>query len=323
MEKGAGCFLTPHDRYWLNPDAVLPLLNLLLGLIATLAALLLIVAWLLSGRIVRRMKPDPPSSPEDYNLPFEEVTFASRDGVQLSGWLVGEGGRRPVVIFCAGMFGSMDGDTHLLPPFVAAGFDVLQFDWRGHGASAGQRVTLGVRETLDLLGAIDFLQARGVRRIGLMGFSMGGAVALRVAAADRRIACVVCDGGYVHIAHALEGALRIRLGRPLKPFVWLVLRLIELRLGVRLSEASPLPHVGAISPRPVLLIHGDADPFVPLADQDALYAACGEPKALWRVEGAGHREAYERDPETYLARVLDFFRANLVGDDRPPGEDRR
>lgn len=283
----------------------------LLAITGMAAAFILAVAWLFSGVIVRRRKPDPEASPEEDGLPVEYVTFTARDGMELGGRLIGEGGR-PVVIFCAGMFGSMDGDTHMAAPFVGAGFNVFQFDWRGHGISAGERTTLGVREVHDLTGAVDYLQARGVRRIGLMGFSMGGAVALRAAAADRRVACVAADGPYVHVPHALEGALRQRIRLPLKPFIWLTLRLVELRLATSLKEASPLEQVGQIGPRPVLFIHGGKDPFVPRADQDALFDACEEPKSLWRIEEAGHREAYDRDQAAYLDRVLGFFRANLA-----------
>jgi fermentation-respiration switch protein FrsA (DUF1100 family) len=290
-----------------------PWLADLLALAACVAAFLLALAWLGAGQITRRWKPDPPSTPEDFGLACQPVDFTSRDGVPLAGRLIGPGGGRPVVVFAAGLFGSMDGDTALAPPLVQAGYDVFQFDWRGHGASGGERVTLGVKERDDLVGAIDFLQARGVRWIGLIGFSMGGAVALRVAAADRRVVCVVCDGGYVRLTHAFESFIRSRLGLPLKPFVWLLMRLIEVRLGLPLAEADPLPHVGAISPRPSLLIYGSADPFVPTADQDALFEACGEPKSIWRIEGAGHREGFKRHPEAYLERVIGFLNESRIG----------
>lgn len=276
-----------------------------------LIGLVALGAWLMAGQAIRRRRPDPPVSPADYGLPFEQVAFRARDGLRLGGWLTGTGRGRPTVIFCAGLFGSMDGDTHFLPAFVAAGFDVLQFDWRAHGVSEGERATFGVHEASDLLGALDFLDAREVEQIGLLGFSMGGAVALRVAAVDSRVACVVCDGGFVHPEHAIEGFFREKLGRPLRPLARLVQHLIELRLGLNLGEASPLSYVGRIAPRPVLFIYGERDPFVPLADQEAVLAACGEPKTVWRVEGAGHREAHKREPEAYRQRVIEFFRACL------------
>ncbi len=289
-----------------------PVLIDLLVVLIILIAIILIAAWLLAGRATRRWKPDPACTPDTYHLPFEHVTFTARDGVRLGGRLTGEQGRRPVVIFCAGLFGSMDGDTGLVPAFYKAGFDVLQFDWRGHGISDGQRVTLGIDESKDLVGAIDFLQARGVKRIGLLGFSMGAGVALRVAAQDERARCIIADGANRHLFHVIQEAFRSRIGLALKPFAWLVVKFIELRLGgISLDEASPLGEVGKISPRPVLFIHGGSDPFVSLADQEALFAACGDPKTLWRVEGAGHREAEKVEPEAYRERVTGFFKANL------------
>jgi len=289
--------------------------TILFALAAAFVVLALLAAWLMAGQMTRRRSPDPSTSPSDYGLPFEHVTFPARDGMRLAGWLIGEG-KRPVVIFCAGMFGSMDGDVHLAPHFVKAGLNVLQFDWRGHGRSDGSRTTLGLRERLDLLGAIDFLQSEGIRRIGLMGFSMGGAVALRAAAEDARAACVVSDGGFARMESALLGYAMARTGgrgRGLfRAFARLVLAMVGLRLGESVYPASPLPVVGRIAPRPVLFIHGADDPFVPPDDQDALYDACGEPKQLWRVPGAGHREVYDLHPDDYAGRVVAFFRAGLI-----------
>jgi len=293
-----------------------PALTFVPILLAALLALTFALGWGIAGRVARRWPPDPACTPADLGLPTERVTFQAEDGVEIGGWWThGPDAPRPTVIFAPGLFGSLDGDTHLVPEFVTAGFDVLQFDWRAHGVSGGDRPTLGVREIDDLRAALDFLAAWGVERVGLLGFSMGGAVALRVAAADPRVACVIADGPLVRVEAAFEGAFRERLGRPLPLVARLLARLLEWRLGVRLGEASPLPHVGAISPRPVLFIHGADDPFVPPTDQDALYAACGPPKALWRVEGAGHREAQQRAPDEYRERVIGFFGQHLaVGD---------
>jgi fermentation-respiration switch protein FrsA (DUF1100 family) len=290
-----------------------PVVNLVLAIIATLGLVILFMAWLISGLVVRRREPDPPCSPDAFELPFEHITFATRDGVRLAGWLTGEPGRRATVIFCPGMFGSMDGDTELVPMFFEAGLDVLQFDWRAHGRSEAFRGTLGVREVLDVQGAVDFLQSRGVQQIGLMGFSFGGGVALRVAAADQRIACIVCDGASTSVQRAFEGYLRERgiRTRYVAPLVWLILRLVEVRLGLQLSSADPGSSVSAISPRPVFFIHGGSDVLVLPTEQDRLFAACSEPKALWRIEGAGHREGYKLEPEEYSRRVIGFFRQHL------------
>ena len=301
-EKSQGSILMP------------PVLDLVWEIVVTLAATALIAAWLLSGLIVRRRSPDPPCSPDTFDLPFERFTFPAHDGIQLGGWLISQGRQRATVIFCPGLFGSMDGDTHLAPMFFKAGFDVLQFDWRAHGASSESHSTLGVREVLDVQGAIDLLQAHGVQRIGLMGFSFGGAVALRAAVIDQRVCCVACDGAFVTFQRALGGYLKERMGAGaglFAPFLWLALRFVELRLGLHLSEAEPLASLGTISPRPVLFIHGERDQIVSPIEQDRLFAACGEPKTLWRIEGAGHRQGPALQSEEYQQWVIGFFCQHL------------
>lgn len=293
-----------------------PLLNLVLSLLVTAAALFVALAWLASGQIVRRRKPDPPCTPGDLDLNFEHVEFAARDGVQIRGWLTSEAGsRRPTVVFCAGQNGSMDGDTPLVPDFVKAGFDVLQFDWRAHGRSEGERCWLGLRELDDLRGALDFLQARGVQRIGVMGFSMGATVALNVAFTDSRIRCILADSPVLDIHHALVTALQERLGAlsaPVMPWLGrLVIKFTEWRLGEPLEELNPLPWT-LLSAIPLLFVFGGADPFAPREDQDFFMQwAGGDPKALWRVEDAGHREAHKLRPAAYRDRALSFFKTYL------------
>ena len=289
-----------------------PLLIDALIVLLFVTAVVLIVAWLVAGQVVRRRKPDPRSLPDQYGVRFEFVIVPARDGIELDGRYSGARDGRPTVIMAAGQFGSMDGDTDFVPVLVRAGFDVLQFDWRAHGNSDGRHTTFGVEEVHDLTGAVDFLQARGVKQIGVLGFSMGAAVGLRAAAADERIRCVVADGAFAHTAHTVEGFIKARIGLRLRPFVALVLALTRLRLGgTDPREASPLDAVGQISPRPVLFIHGLDDPLVPPADQEALYAACGSPKTLWQVEGAGHREAMVVQPAAYRRRVVAFFEGAL------------
>jgi uncharacterized protein len=287
---------------------------LALATLILMALIALCAAWLVSGRMLAHRSPDPALTPADFGLRYEAITFSAQDGVRLGGRLTGEGGR-PVVIICAGMFGSMDGDTALVPMFVAAGLDVFQFDWRAHGQSAGRRGSLGLHELRDVQGALDYLEGRGAGPIGLMGLSFGGAVALRAAAQDRRVACVACDSAVVQFAQAVQGLIAERAGAQaaaaLRPWIALVLWLVRLRLGQSLDDAGPLGWVGRIAPRPVLLVQGALDPLVPVVDQDALFSACGEPKSLWWVRGAGHRQAHQLDPQEYQRRVAGFFAANL------------
>ena len=302
------------------PHLSAPLIGLIVALVVLIA--LALAVWLASGRLLARRPPDPPRTPAEVGVPFDRVIFPARDGVRLHGRLTKtispDRDARAVIVFCPGLFGSMDGDTDLVPMFTESGYDVFQFDWRAHGQSEGRRCTLGLAEPLDVLGALDFLELRGIRRVGLMALSFGGAVALRAVALDHRPLAVVCDGVFVRLSHAVSGLLAERFGglraALLRPLVSLALALAAIRLHDSLSRAEPMDAVTQVSPRPVLFIHGALDPIVPVADQEALFTACGDPKSMWLVGGAGHREARSQHPEEYRRHVIEFFDTYMRGE---------
>ncbi|MBX3064149.1 MAG: alpha/beta fold hydrolase, partial [Anaerolineae bacterium] len=131
--------------------------------------------------LLRRRKPDPFDPPTNYNISYQDISFLSRDGIRLRGWWLPTASDHALgtIILCAGQDGSMEGDTVQVVALHHAGFNVLMFDWRGHGRSDGDMVTMGALEVNDLLGALDYLdEQRGINRVGVLGFSMGGAVAL-------------------------------------------------------------------------------------------------------------------------------------------------
>ncbi|MBN1812695.1 MAG: alpha/beta fold hydrolase, partial [Anaerolineae bacterium] len=257
-------------------------------LLATLAGL----AWGGSSKLMARRIPDPKADPTDYGLAYKDVSFRSRDGLTLRGWFIpANSSAHGTVIFCHGHAGSMDPDIAYVPWFNAAGFNVLMFDFRAHGRSEGDRVSLGYFECQDLLGAIDYLQSQGITEVGVMGFSMGGAVGLVTAAQNEAIRAAISDGGFARLESAVLG-WGLERGLP-RWLAFIIARLIITvtgwRLGVRITEADPIRWVARIAPRAVLFIHGDQDPFVTIADVEALYAKSGKPKALWRVAEAQHR----------------------------------
>jgi alpha-beta hydrolase superfamily lysophospholipase len=287
----------------------------LAGLLGLVLGALAIVVWSAASQVIRRRTPDAPADPADLGLEYEPVVFESRDGLQLGGWFVP--GAKPVrgtVIFCHGHAGSLDPDLQYVPAFHRRGFDVLQFDFRAHGRSEGLHVSMGCYERLDLLGAVDLLQSNGIEKIGVLGFSMGGAVAIGTAAQCPAITAVISDGGFARLSPTLERGLQERglpslLASILAP---IVLRTVGKRLGCDPTSADPIHWIGQLSPRPVLLVHGGQDAYIPRIEIERLYAAAGNPKELWIVPEAGHRRAVQTRPEEYMARVLGFFERWLV-----------
>lgn len=265
-----------------------------------------------ADELIRRRTPDVRTDPVDYGLAYENVEFAARDGIRLRGWFIPAAAAeaaRGTVIFCHGHAGSMDPDVKYAPWFHQAGYNVLMFDFRGHGRSDGQRVSMGALERLDLLGAVDYLRGRGIERVGVLGFSMGGVVAMGAAAHSEAIVAVVSDGGFARLERAVAAGARQR-GLPafLAPlFGRVVVWLAGLRLGVRLSEADPIRWVDKIAPRALFIIHGGRDPYVSVEEARELYRRADEPKELWIVPEARHRQVDVCRPQEYRRRVLGFF----------------
>ncbi len=135
-----------------------------------------------SRRIVRppRKPVEPteegaPAHPGDIGLAHEDVRFTTDDGYTLDGWLIPAGREtRAAVILMHGF------SWHRLPwltefvPWIQPRYNILQFDFRGHGNSDDAPITLGTLEQRDVAAAVRFLQGRGYGPIALMGISMGG-----------------------------------------------------------------------------------------------------------------------------------------------------
>ncbi len=267
------------------------------------------LAWRGSTILLRRRTPDPADPPSNYGLEAETVRFPARDGVALSGWWIAPpvpNGRTVVIV--PGHNGSRDGDTGQAAALANAGFRVLLFDLRAHGASGGQHVTFGAREHLDVLGALDWLEtARGIHRAGLVGFSMGAGIALRVAAEDARVSAVVADGTISRVVDGMIGLGRARgVPAPLMFLpAWGIVLAASLRARTWIPAADPVRWAGRVA-CPVLFIHGADDPFNTVAGARTL-AELAPRGQLWIVPGAGHRDAYRRDPAGYYRRVVDFL----------------
>ena len=244
----------------------------------------------------------------------QPVKFLATDGVALRGWKCLTNPARPWIILCHGL-GTNRADLWPLAEALAAyQFNLFLFDFRAHGESQGRMTSLGWREQRDVEGALTFLGSQpdvAERPVGLLGISMGGAVGMLTAAQDERIGAIAVESPYASLDAALRQELRLR-GLPVIPCLWFLQWTYRLRFGVLTSRVSPLQAVSRISPRPILLIHGEADARVPAADIRRLYEAAGQPKTLWMIPGVGHLGACEADPEAYLGKLTEFFESSLA-----------
>lgn len=178
---------------------------------------------------------------------------------------------------------------------VMAGFathgGVVAVDFRGHGRSAG-RSSVGRDETLDLDAAVRWARSAGYSPIAAVGFSMGGAVALRHAAMGT-------DRPDAVIAVSAPSRWYIRETAPMRRLHWLlespagpgVGRLLGIRLGEPwdLLPQSPVEAMADIA-APTLLVHGTHDIYFGSAHAVTLQRASRGTAELWIEPGMGHGE---------------------------------
>lgn len=292
-------------------------------LMAALVAILLLatlgalggVGWVGSERALHQPPKSFPWHLADYpNLRPETVTLPSPTGITIAGTFF-PGASRATIILSHG-YGNDQREVLPLADFLQrAGFSVFTYDMRARGGSGGDAITMGALEQLDLVAVVEYLTTRpdvAATKIGALGVSLGGATTILAAARDSRIRAVVDVCGFTDIASATDTAYEHFIGLPAFPFSPITVRISEWRIGQSVSASRPIDVVGRISPRPLLIIHGQEDAEIPPAHSARLFAAAGEPKTLWLVPGAGHgMNTWEVARTEYERRVIAFFREAL------------
>ncbi len=288
--------------------------RILLGFLAALVLFVTVgIPYLLAHLITRAgtrpMDLELTSSPADYGLPFEEVTFPSPDGVLISAWFLPGGNRQAVVACGHGLFRSRREVLDRAAFFRRQGYDTLVFDFRRHGKSGGERVTLGYEERRDFEGAVEFLRKkRPEAPVVLYGVSMGAAAALLAARETPEVAAVVADSPFLNIEHTVVHHVNLIFGLPRFPFASELLLFLEWRGGFDRKDFDLEAAARALGDRPVLVIAGAEDQRMPPELQKRVAAAAKSPLSRFVIfEGAGHGAAYRTATEDYEKEVLSFL----------------
>jgi hypothetical protein len=251
-------------------------------------------------------KPRAPINEAALGLGHERVVFPARDGVRLAGWYVPSRNGAAIVLVHGGG-GDREGTIRHARMLANAGYGVLLYDARGRGESAGHENAFGWRWDRDVRGAVSYLQARGIRRVGLLGLSTGAEAVVTEAATDARVGAVVADG--------LQGrtsadASHLGFGNriSIEPAFAVAGAAIRLARG----EAAPRPLFDLVHEvartRPLLLVGTETYE----REFDRAYTR-GTSAQLWELPQTGHTQGLHDHPAAYRARVLDVFRRGLAG----------
>ena len=246
----------------------------------------------------------------------EREVHLKANGLDLVGELYVPSGNQahPALCICHGIPATPPDPTDrgyalLAQRFCHAGFTTLIFNFRGTGRSEGNLDMLGWSR--DLQSAIDFLynlDEVDETRFCLLGFSGGAAVSVYTAAQDPRISTVVtcaCPADFHSLSEKETPLDTIRRFRQIG-----AIRDKDFPPSIEdwqkgFETITPINWIGKISPRSLLLVHGDADELIPLEHAQKLYQKAKEPKELKIIHGAKHRMRVEKAAMDF---VLDWLK---------------
>ncbi len=241
-------------------------------------------------------------------VPSEDVQITSGDGLRLRAtWLPAENARRTVVCVHGYLSNGYNDFGALMKFYHDAGFNILLVDQRSHGRSEGKYIGFGALERYDCRRWIEFLNGRGICDIYLHGVSMGASTVLMAAGLElpQNVRGIIADCGFTSAWDEFSDVFNKIYHLPDFPVLYTASLICKIFAGYGFRDVSTLDAMRT-QKRPVLLIHGDSDNFVPTRMSRENYDACVAPKRLLITKGAAHGESCFAEPERLKAAIAEL-----------------
>jgi dienelactone hydrolase len=247
-------------------------------------------------------------TPAARGLAYSDVTFATSDGIRLSGWYL-PSTNHAAVVAVPGAGSTRTGTLDQAAVLARHGYGVLTVDPRGQGRSGGRAMDAGWYGDRDITAAVAFLQRQpGVdpSRIGVLGLSMGGEEAIGAAAADPAIRAVVAEGATHRTAADKAGYLPGGITGALQRGI------DKLTYGVAaLFSSAPEPRTlhSAITraPQTPFLLIGGGNAIDEPEAVAYLHTAAPDRVQTWAVPDSSHTQALATARAEWTARVTAFL----------------
>jgi dipeptidyl aminopeptidase/acylaminoacyl peptidase len=259
-------------------------------------------------------------TPQNLNVDAETISLISPDNILLKAWWIPSAKERErgIVILLHGMMRTdasvMLGHARFL---LEAGYATLALDMRAHGRSGGRRLGMTIDEPQDVITAVEWIKAQPQLTdlpIVVLGFSSGGAIALRTAAIRSDIDAVITVSAFASLPHMFRQTLSGSTDIP-DPTLNIFTPLLHLTFftiyGEWPSRASPIRVMTKILPRPILVIHSEKDSRFPLHHAEQLLIASDGQAEFWVLQNTDDStmtdQVSSEEGSEYQRRILDFL----------------
>jgi pimeloyl-ACP methyl ester carboxylesterase len=262
------------------------------------------------ARMYRNEKEPHHVTPGKYDIPFEEVHIPLPKHSQIYGWWIPTSPDAPTIILVHGWGRNLSRMMPYIRQLHPLGYNLLAFDARNHGKSSPEKYPTVETFSEDTLAAVNFVAKSGLvstSKFGIVGLSIGGGAAINAASSDNRVKSVITVGALSHPIEVMQLEFK---KRDIPNFIpWLFFRYMRLRFGIDFNRIAPVNNIPRAD-ADILLIHGDKDDTIPLAQGQMLEKAGNAIKThLWVVPGKGHSDC-EIHPE-FFGRVEAFLQTAI------------
>ena len=279
-------------------------------LILAVIVFFVIMLDLFIASMYRNRKESHHETPAKYDIAYEDINIPLPKEARLYGWWIPASPRAPTIILVHGWGRNLSRMLQYISYLYPLGYNLLAFDARNHGSSSPEKHPTVGTFSEDTLAAINYVTQSGLTsssEFGIIGLSIGGGAAINAASVDHQVKSVITVGALSHPVEVMNLEFQKRKIPGIIPK--LLFRYIKFRFGIDFNKIAPVNNINKAD-ADILLVHGDKDVTVPLAQGQALEKSSNSEKThLWVVPDRGHSDC-ESHPE-FWERVGVFLKKTL------------
>lgn len=265
---------------------------------------------LVVGPTIRRMVNT--TTPAQYGLPYETVSFTGARGARLEAWRVAGQPGQPSVLMFPGYGASKDTLLHAAVEFHAIGCETWIVDFSGVGDSEGHTTTIGWREAEDVAAAVHATQNQRRSPLVLYGPSMAASAIL--CAQYRGLVApdaIIIECPFDRFTNTLGSRLRL-VGFPEYPLAPAIAFWVGVQNGFNGLKHNPVEYARSVR-CPVLLMQGENDKVVGQRAGKSMAAALGDRATFQLLPDCGHSYIVRDGQATWRSLVRQFLAQKVTG----------